>query len=105
MVVDRTRIRINKCNKFLQTSWTAIFGAIAALEGIVLAWGAQKFYHAWTRLFSFVVAIRLPWQAGNEVKTDDVAPVEAPKRPTRSRQTAIGARDVCYNSIDASSMS
>ena len=103
MVVDRTRIRINKCNKFLQTSWTAIFGAIAALEGIVLAWGAQKFYHAWTRLFSFVVAIRLPWQAGNEVKTDDVAPVEA--RPTRSRQTAIGARDVCYNSIDASSMS
>ena len=103
MAVDRTRIIINKCNKFLQTSWTAIFGAVAALEGIVLAWGAQKFYQAWTRLYSFVVAIRLPWQAGNEVKADDGAPVEAPKRPTR-RQTAIGARDVCYNSIDASSM-
>ena len=91
MVVDRTRIIINKCNKFLQTSWTAIFGAVAALEGIVLAWGAQKFYQAWTRLYSFVVAIRLPWQARAVVEPEVEAEVQ-PKRG-RHRQAAIDARN------------
>ena len=91
MVVDRTRIIINKCNKFLQTSWTAIFGAVAALEGIVLAWGAQKFYQAWTRLYAYVTAIRLPWQARREVEAEAKAEVQ-PKRG-RHRQAAIDARN------------
>ena len=90
MVVDRTRIIINKCNKFLQTSWTAIFGAVAALEGIVLAWGAQKFYQVWSRLYHFVAAIRLPWQARTEVEGE--VEVTRPKR-VRHRQAAIDARN------------
>ena len=89
----------------MQTSWTAIFGAVAALESIILAWGAQKFYHAWTRLFAAIVAIQWPFTVRKgSVESEDVVPADAPKRPTR-RQTAIGARDVCYNSIDALSIS
>ena len=92
MVVDRTR-RINKCNKFLQTSWTVIFGVVAALEGIVLAWGAQKFYQAWTRLYSFVVAIRLPWQPKTEVEVEDEVEAEVQPKRGRHRQAAIDARN------------
>ena len=88
----------------MQTSWTAIFGAVAALESLVLAWGAQKFYRVWTRLFAAIVAIQWPFTIRRgSVESEDV-PADAPKRPTR-RQMAIGARDVCYNSIDAFSMS
>ena len=90
MAVDRTRIIINKCNKFLQTSWTAIFGAVAALEGIVLAWGAQKFYQAWTRLYAYVTAIRLPWQARREVEIEED---EVQPKRVRHRQAALDARN------------
>ena len=74
----------------MQTSWTAFFGAVAALEGIVLAWGAQKFYKVWTRLFAAIVAIRLPWQARTEVEAE--VEVTRPKR-VRHRQAAIDARN------------
>ena len=74
----------------MQTSWTAFFGAVAALEGIVLAWGAQKFYKVWTRLFAAIVAIRLPWQARTEVEGE--VEVTRPKR-VRHRQAAIDARN------------
>ena len=80
-------------HKLLQTSWTAIFGSVAFLEAIVLAWGAQRFYQVWSRLFSFVVAIRLPWQVGNDAKVDDAAPVEAPPKRGRHQQAAIDARN------------
>ena len=66
---------------------------MALLEGLVLAWGAQHFYQVWTRLYSFFVAIRLPWQAGNAAKVDDAAPVEAPPKRIRHRQAAIDARN------------
>ena len=78
--------------------WTAFFGAVAILEGLVLAWGAQHFYQAWSRLYSFVMTVRLPWQTKNEV-TDGIeaeaeAEVEAqPKRASRHRQAAIDARN------------
>ena len=91
MVVDRSRT--NKSNKFLQTSWTGIFGAVATLEGLVLAWWAEKIYQIWSRLYLFI-ATRWPWgvAVGEEEAKD--FPV-APKR-TR-RQPAIDARDACYN--------
>ena len=78
--------------------WTAFFGAVAILEGLVLAWGAQHFYQAWSRLYCFVMTVRLPWQTKNEV-TDGIeaeaeAEVEAqPKRASRHRQAAIDARN------------
>jgi len=78
--------------KSLQTSWTAIFGAVAALEAIVLAWGAQRFYQVWSRLYRFVVAIRLPWQARTEVEGEVEVQVQ-PKRASRHRQAAIDARN------------
>ena len=88
----------------MQTSWTAIFGAVAALESIILAWGAQKFYHAWSRLFAAIVAIKWPCQVQvvQEEKVEaDAIPV-APKRVrVGRRQPAINARDDCYKSIDA----
>jgi len=67
---------------------------VAILEGLVLAWGAQRFYKAWSRLYNVVVAIRLPWQAGNGAKVDDdAAPVEAPPKRGRHQQAAIDARN------------
>ena len=80
-------------HKLLQTSWTAIFGSVAFLEGLVLAWGAQHFYQVWSRLYDVVVAIRLPWQVGNDAKVDDVGPVEAPPKRGRHQQAAIDARN------------
>ena len=63
---------------------------MAALEAIVLAWGAQRFYQVWSRLYRFVVAIRLPWQARTEVEAE--VEVTRPKR-VRHRQAAIDARN------------
>ena len=84
-------------HKLLQTSWTAIFGVLAAVEGIVLAWCAEKMYKVWSKAYAFV-RVRLPWQTKNEV-TDGIeaeaeAEVEAqPKRASRHRQAAIDARN------------
>ena len=77
--------------------WTAFFGAVAILEGLVLAWGAQHFYQAWSRLYCFVMTVRLPWQTKNEV-TDGIeaeAEVEVEAQPKRGRyrQAAIDARN------------
>ena len=78
-------------HKLLQTSWTAIFGAVAALEAIVLAWGAQHFYQVWTKTFGFVVA-HWPW--GSKVTEGvEINPVEAPPKRGRHRQAAIDARN------------
>ena len=63
------------------------------LEGLVLAWGAQHFYQVWSRFYGVVVAIRLPWQVGNDAKVDDAAPVEAPPKRGRHQQAAIDARN------------
>jgi len=78
-------------HKLLQTSWTAIFGSVAFIEALVLAWGAQKFYQVWSRLFLFVMTVRLPWQARSEVEADVEVEVQ-PKRG-RHRQAAIDARN------------
>ena len=78
-------------HKLLQTSWTAIFGAMSVLEAIVLAWWAEKLYKVWSRLYCFVVAIRLPWQARAVVEPEVEAEVQ-PKRG-RHRQAAIDARN------------
>ena len=77
-------------HKLLQTSWTAIFGAMSVLEAIVLAWWAEKLYQVWSRLYCFVVAIRLPWQARVVVEAE--VEVTRPKR-VRHRQAAIDARN------------
>ena len=78
-------------HKLLQTSWTAFFGAVAILEGLVIGWGAQHFYQVWSRLYAYVTAIRLPWQARREVEAEAKAEVQ-PKRG-RHRQAAIDARN------------
>ena len=81
-------------HKLLQMPWTAFFGAAAILEGLVIAWGAQRFYQAWSRLYGFVT-VRLPWQSKTEVvevEDDKVEPASvAPKRARR--QPAIDARN------------
>ena len=77
-------------HKLLQTSWTAFFGAVAILEGLVIGWGAQHFYQVWSRLYSFV-RVRLPWQPKTEVEAEVEAEVQ-PKRD-RHRQAAIDARN------------
>ena len=81
-------------HKLLQMPWTAFFGAAAILEGLVIAWGAQRFYQAWSRLYGFVT-VRLPWQSKTEeveVEDDEVEPASvAPKRAWR--QPAIDARN------------
>ena len=78
----------------MQTSWTAVFASLAILEGLVIAWGAQRFYQAWSRLYGFVT-VRLPWQSKTEeveVEDDEVEPASvAPKRARR--QPAIDARN------------
>ena len=61
------------------------------LEAIVLAWWAEKLYKVWSRLYCFVVAIRLPWQARAVVEPEVEAEVQ-PKRG-RHRQAAIDARN------------
>ena len=61
------------------------------LEGLVLAWGAQRFYKAWSRLYFYVTAIRLPWQARSEVEDEAEATPVAPKR--NRQQAAIDARN------------
>ena len=78
-------------HKLLQTSWTAIFGSVAFLEALVLAWWAEKLYQVWSRLFSFVMTVRLPWQVKTEVEAEVEAEVQ-PKRG-RHRQAAIDARN------------
>ena len=60
------------------------------LEAIVLAWWAEKLYQVWSRLYCFVVAIRLPWQARAVVEAE--VEVTRPKR-VRHRQAAIDARN------------
>ena len=79
----------------MQTSWTAIFGAVAAFEALVLAWWAQKLYQVWSRLLSFVMTVRLPWQARSEVEAEADVEVDAEVQPKRSRprQAAINARN------------
>ena len=102
MVVDRTRIIINKCNKFLQTSWTAIFGVIAAIEAFVLMWWAEKLYMVWSRLYATVATFHWPWQVQVSQEEEVEAIPVAPKRiRVGRRQPAINARDACYKSIDA----
>ena len=76
-------------HKLLQTSWTAVLASVAILEGLVLAWWAEKLYKAWSRLYFYVVAIRLPWQPKIEVEAEEVT---RPKR-VRHRQAAIDARN------------
>ena len=70
---------------------------MAALEALVLAWWAEKLYKIWSRLYCFVVAIRLPWQTRAEVGADDgieaKAEVEAQPKRGRYRQAAIDARN------------
>ena len=84
-------------HKLLQTSWTAIFGAMSVLEGLVLAWEAQRFYQVWSRLYAFVMTIRLPWQARTEVEAViEATPVAVTPKRSR-RQQPVDARDVCYN--------
>ena len=69
---------------------------MAILEGLVLAWWAQKLYHVWSRLFLFVMTVRLPWQVKNEVEETDGFEARTnevqPKRG-RHRQAAIDARN------------
>ena len=77
----------------LQTSWTAFFGAVAAFEALVLAWWAQKLYQVWSRLFSFVMTVRLPWQARSEVEADVEVDAEVQPKRSRPRQAAINARN------------
>ena len=62
---------------------------MAILEAMVLAWWAEKLYQVWSRTYSFVVAIRLPWQPKVEVEAEEVT---HPKR-VRHRQAAIDARN------------
>ena len=76
-------------HKLLQTSWTAVFGAVAILEGLVLAWWAETIYKVWSRTYSFV-RVRVPWQARTEVQAE--AEVTRPKR-VQHRQAAIDARN------------
>ena len=63
----------------------------------MLAWWAQKLYQVWSRLYGIVVAIRLPWQAKNEVDATDgieaKADVEVQPKRGRYRQAAIDARN------------
>ena len=66
---------------------------MAILEGLVLAWWAQKLYQVWSRLYSFVVAIRLPWQARTEVEADVEVDAEVQPKRSRPRQAAINARN------------
>ena len=82
-------------HKLLQMPWTAFFGVVAILEGLVIGWGAHRFYQVWSRLYAYVMAIRLPWQARNEVEVEAEATPVAPKR--NQRQSAIDARDVVIN--------
>ena len=82
-------------HKLLQMPWTAFFGAVAILEGLVIGWGAQRFYQVWSRLYVYVMAIRLPWQARNEVEIEAEATPVAPKR--NQRQSTIDARDAVIN--------
>ena len=65
------------------------------LEGLVLAWGAQHFYQVWSRLYSIVVAIRLPWQTKNELEVKDGSEDEEVTRSKKVRhhQAAIDARN------------
>ena len=88
-------------HKLLQTSWTAFFGVLAAVESIVLAWCAEKMYKVWSNLFLFV-ATRWPWgnvDADVDVDAETESAPDAPKRA--QRQPAIDARDVCYILFDA----
>ena len=78
-------------HKLLQTSWTAFFGVLATVEGIVLAWCAEKMYKVWSRLYLFMVT-RWPW--GSKVTEGvEINPVEAPPKRGRHRQAAIDARN------------
>ena len=83
----------------MQTSWTAFFGAVAALEGLVLMWWSEKIYKVWSGLYLYI-ATRWPWgvTGGTGIEEEAATPV-APKRSRR--QPAIDARDVCYNLFDA----
>ena len=68
---------------------------MAILEGLVIAWGAQKFYQAWSRLYCFVT-VRLPWFTRNGVETEGQVEAEREvdsKRAPRHRQAAIDARN------------
>ena len=86
----------------MQASWTGIFGAVAALEGLVLAWWAEKIYKVWSGLYLYI-ATRWPWcvTAAAEVEEKAEATQVAPKRSRRQRQPAINARDACYKLFDA----
>ena len=63
------------------------------LEGLVLAWGAQRFYQVWTKVFGFVVA-HWPWGSkatkGVEINSAEVQPKRGRHR---HRQAAIDARN------------
>ena len=78
----------------LQTSWTGILGAVAALESIVLVWWAEKIYHVWSRLYLYIVT-RWPWGVTTGTGVEEEATPVAPKRSRR--QPAIDAREACYN--------
>ena len=88
----------------LQTSWTAFFGTVAVLEGLVIGWWAEKIYKIWSRLFARVASIQWPWLTRNEVEAEGevkaVIEVIANEKG-QHRQAAIDARDVCYKFIDA----
>ena len=80
----------------MQTSWTAFFGAVAALEGLVLVWWSEKIYQFWSRLYLFI-ATRWPWGVTVGEEEEEAKDVQvAPKRSRR--QPAIdNGRDACYN--------
>ena len=60
----------------MQTSWTAIFGAVAALEGLVLVRWSEKIYKIWSRLYLFIVT-RWPWCVTTAVEAEKKAEVKS----------------------------
>ena len=78
-------------HKLLQTSWTALFGSVAILESLVLAWWAEKLYQVWTKAFGFVV-VHWPW-GSKAAEGVEINLVEAPPKRGRHRQAAIDARN------------
>ena len=79
----------------MQTSWTAFFGAVAALEGLVLMWWSEKIYKVWSGLYLYI-ATRWPWGVAAVAEEEANNVQVAPKRSRR--QPAIDdARDACYN--------
>ena len=80
-------------HKLLQTSWTAFFGTVAVLEGLVIGWWAETIYKIWSRLFARVASIQWPWLTRSGVEKEvEVEDDEAVQKRVH-RQVAIDARN------------